>query len=153
MDTITFVGTLGRDPEVVANANGNGSRTRLRVAVNRYQGPDKEEKTNWVDVTAFGSLGENVAKSLKKGQRVVVMGQLDTYTREVQINGEDKTIGQVAFTAQAIGPDLRFQEADVRKGVTSNGGGQSRQASQQSAPAQSAPAAAPSASAGDDDDF
>lgn len=152
MNTITLVGTLGRDPEVVTAASGN-VRTRLRVAVTKYMGPDKEEKTHWVDVTAFGSLGENVANSLKKGHRVIIMGELDTYNRDVQIDGEDKTIGQVAFVASGVGPDLRWQEADVRKGATGNGGGQR----QQSAPAQrqSAPAAkaAPAAAAPADDDF
>lgn len=151
MNIITFVGTLGRDPEVVTASSGN-KRTRLRVAVTKYQGPDKEEKTHWVDVTAFGTLGENVANSLKKGHRVVVMGELDTYNREVQINGEDKTIGQVAFLATSIGPDLRWQEADVRKGVTGNGGGGAQRSESRPAPARQA--AAPAAAAvGDDDDF
>lgn len=121
MNTLTFEGTLGRDPEVVANSSGNGSRTRLRVAVNEYRGPDKDEKTHWIDVTAFGSLGENAATSLKKGQRITGEAKLDTYNREVQIDGDDKTLGMVAFVATSIGPSLRWQEADVRKGVTGNG--------------------------------
>lgn len=148
MNTLTFEGTLGRDPEVVANSNGNGNRTRLRIAVNEYRGPDKDEKTHWIDVTAFGSLGENAANTLKKGQRVFGEAKLDTYTRDVQIEGEDKTLGMVSFVATALGPSLRWQEADVRKGITGNGGGNSNESSKPAPKQEATPAAAVS-----DDDF
>lgn len=146
MNNITLVGTLGKDAEQVVAASGN-KRTRIRLAVTE-QGGTENEKTHWVDVTAFGTLGENAAVSLKKGQRVVVMGRLDTYDREVQINGEDKTIGQVAFVASAIGPDLRWATAEVTKVQGNSGGGQQSRP----APAKEAAPAAP-APAGDEEDF
>lgn len=149
MNTTAFVGTLGKDPEQVVASSGN-KRTRLRVAVTEQGGTDNE-KTHWVDVTAFGTLGENVHASLKKGQRVVVMGRLDTYQRDVQINGEDKSIGQVAFVALSVGPDLRWATADVTKvSGTGNGGGASAPAAAKPAAAK---AAAPAAGGDDDEDF
>lgn len=148
MNTTAFVGTLGKDPEQVVASSGN-KRTRLRLAVTEQGGTDNE-KTHWVDVTAFGTLGENVHASLKKGQRVVVMARLDTYNRDVQINGEDKTIGQVAFVALSVGPDLRWATADVTK-VSGNGNGGGASAPAKAAPAKAA--AAPAAGGDDDEDF
>lgn len=160
MNTFPFEGTLGRDPEVVANANGNGNRTRLRIAVDDYRGPDREEKTHWIDVTVFGSLGLNVANSLKKGHRVIGAAKLDTYAREVQIDGEDKTLGMVAFVATSLGPSLRWQEADVRKGATGNGdangsssNGTSSTGNPKSTGARKTKSARTPAGAVDDDDF
>ena len=150
--TITFVGNLTEDPQVRENTNG-GSRTTFRVAVNEWRGKDNEEKTTFVGVTAFRSLGVNLAKSLKKGQRVIVVGTLDGYTKDVQVNGEDVSLGMISFTADHVGPDLTFQEADVRKGANNQGansGGQSNGGGQKAA----APAAAKApAAANDADDF
>lgn len=119
MNSTTFVGNLTRDPELRHSQDGS-PRASLSVAVNEGQGDN--EKTHFVNVTAFGTLGENVAKSLKKGQRVVVVGRLDTYAKEVQVSGEDKKLTLTNFIASALGPDLRWATADVTR-VTSNGGG------------------------------
>lgn len=155
MNTTVLVGTLGRDPELVTAASGN-VRCRLRVAVTEQGGTDNE-KTHWVDITAFGSLGENVAESLKKGQRIIAMVRLDTYNREVTINGEEKTIGQVAFVAMAAGPDLRWATAEVTKiSGTGNSNGAAKPAAKAAEPAAAKPAAAkaaPAAAVADDEDF
>lgn len=154
MSNITMVGTLGRDPELVTAPSGN-VRCRLRVAVTTNGGRDNE-KTDWYDWTVFGDLGQNVAASLKKGQRVILEGRPETYTREVTIDGDEKTIGQVSFVAFNAGADLRFATAEITK-VSGNGGGSANNSSASSAPAakKTSPAktAAPAAAAGDDDDF
>ena len=112
MNSISFVGNLGGDPVLRESASGT-LRATFTVAVN--EGTGDAEKTHWVNVTAFGSLGENLASSLRKGQRVLVIGRLDTYKREVQINGEDKDLMMTQFIASAVGPDLRWAKASVTK--------------------------------------
>jgi len=44
-----------------------------------------------------------------------VVGSLNTYTKEVEINGETKKLTMVTFRADAVGPDLRFATASVSK--------------------------------------
>jgi len=111
MNSISFVGNLTADPKPVTSASGN-TRTTFTVAVNEGQGDDK--KAHFVDCTAFGTLGEN-ALSLHKGTRVIVVGSLNTYTKEVEINEETKKLTMVTFRADAVGPDLRFATASVSK--------------------------------------
>jgi len=112
MNAIHFVGNLTADPKLVTGPSGK-PRASFTVAVN--EGQDDNKQTHFVNVAAFGTLGENLAGSLTKGQRVVVIGRLNTYKKEVEIDGEVKNITMVGFNASAVGPDLRFATATVAK--------------------------------------
>lgn len=126
MNSTTFVGNLTGDPEL-RYSSGNKPRATFTVAVNEGQGD--EERTHFINVTAFGTLGENVADSLRKGQRVVVHGRLNTYKKAVVIDDKDVDLTMCGFTASAVGPDLRWATAKVTKvvrekdGDSGNGGG------------------------------
>ncbi len=109
-----FVGNLAADP--VLRSSGTGTpRATFSIAVNEGDKDKGTEKTHWVDFTAFGTLAENVVASLKKGQRIIVQGRLDTYDKAVTIAGEEKNIKMTSFKADAVGPDLRWQQAQVSK--------------------------------------
>lgn len=163
MNAIHFVGNLTATPKLVEGANGK-RRATFSVAVNEGQGDD--EKTHFVNVTAFGTLGENVASSLSKGQRVVVVGRLNTYRKEVDVDGEAKSLTMVGFTASAVGPDLRWAVAKVSKIVREDAAADTAAAvgndDEETAPAASAKssassktstkAATPQATADDEDD-
>ncbi|MHB8318123.1 MAG: single-stranded DNA-binding protein [Acidimicrobiales bacterium] len=114
MNAIHFVGNLTADPKLIEGASGK-VRVSCSVAVNEGQGDD--EKTHFVNVSAFGTLAENIAHSLTKGQRVVVVGRLNTYKREVEVDDQPVNLTMVSFTASAMGPDLRFARAKVSKVV------------------------------------
>ena len=79
------------------------------------EGQGENEKTHWVDVTAFNSLAENVAESLAKGMRVVVVGRIDTYRREIETTEGPKPFTTVKFIAQEVSPSLVFARAKVTK--------------------------------------
>jgi single-strand DNA-binding protein len=75
----------------------------------------------WQDVndgffrcTAWRSVAENAAKSLKKGQRVMVIGKL--IQRSFETEGQKRTV--VEIQVQHVGLDLQFATAQVEK-VTS----------------------------------
>ncbi len=153
MNSISFVGNLTADPKLIFGNSGK-ARATFSVAVNEGQGED--EKTHFVNVTAFGSLAENIADSLSKGQRVVVVGRLNTYAKDVTIDGDEKSLTMVNFTASAIGPDLRWATAKVTKVVRE--GNAAADVDSGSAPAKSSakpsPAKQPAKQAvADDDDF
>jgi single-strand DNA-binding protein len=119
MNSISFVGNLLADPEL--KFTDGKPRAIFRVAVNEGQGD--QEKMHPIDVTAFGTLAENLAESLKRGMRVVVVGRFNSYKSEVEIKGEEKTITRLSVTASAVGPDLRWATAKVSKVSRDSGQG------------------------------
>ncbi|MGA8372177.1 MAG: single-stranded DNA-binding protein, partial [Acidimicrobiales bacterium] len=71
-----------------------------------------EESTSFFDVVCWRELAENVALSLTKGMRVVVIGRLEQRSWE---NDEGERRFKVEIVAEEIGPSLRFATADVQK--------------------------------------
>jgi single-strand DNA-binding protein len=76
--TLTAVGHLARNPEVVAK--GDVSYTRFCLMGNDYAGKDDEgaarEVTTSVWLTAFGALGDSIARHARKGDQLVVEARL-----------------------------------------------------------------------------
>lgn len=76
---LIIVGNLGRDPEMRYTASGVPV-TNFTVAVNRvWTGQDgqRQEKTTWFRVAAWRQLAERCGQYLTKGQKVMVIGELD----------------------------------------------------------------------------
>ena len=99
------IGTLTFDPELRTSAAGK-PYLRVRLAVKPFvSGADQETETLFYDVVAFGSLAEHTAKSLHKGDRVVVIGtgKRNTWTGR---DGHERTTNEIV--ANGLGPDLRF---------------------------------------------
>ena len=112
LQSVTFVGNLGGNPVLRFSENGK-PRATFSVAITEGQGDN--EKTHWVDVTAFNNLAENVSDSLAKGMRVVVVGRIDTYKREIDTTEGTKQVTTVKFIAQEVSPSLVFCRAKVTK--------------------------------------
>ena len=152
MNQISIVGNLTADPTIRVNDDGK-SRATFTVAVN--EGTGESERTHFVNVTAFGTLGENVAGSLHRGNRVVVVGRLNTYQRKFEIDGEEKNVTMTAVTASAVGPDLRWAVARVSKVQrdSSNGSEPEPEPAEAPVPAASTNGSKQAAPAASDDDF
>ena len=120
--TVTITGTLTRDPELRFTAGGKGVAT-LAVAVDYSYQKNNEwvKEASFFNVTAWDTLGENVAASLTKGMRVIVTGRLQQRSYETQ-QGEKRSV--VEIVADEIGPSLRWATAQVEKVARSEGGGQ-----------------------------
>jgi single-strand DNA-binding protein len=112
-DAVTLVGNLTSDPKLSYSSENKTPIARFTVAVN--QGFKDTEKTHFTPVTAFGTLAENIADTLRKGQRVVVLARVDSYSKSVEIDGEEKNLTMINFVATAVGPDLRWAVAKVAK--------------------------------------
>jgi single-strand DNA-binding protein len=85
MNSTIISGNLVGDPELRSTGSGQ-SVANFLVADNRRwrdQGTKEwQETTTYVDVVAWGTLGEHVAHSLHKGDRVTVTGRLDQHSWE-----------------------------------------------------------------------
>lgn len=138
MTSITIRGNITAPPELRYTQNGKAVAS---VTVAENVGKDDQKRTNFHRVTLWGELGEHAA-SLEKGTSVIVVGRLDE--REYQ-DREGQTRRAWDITADAFGPDLRFQTATVEK-ASSNGGQARTQSNQWAAPE-------PATSYGDDTPF
>lgn len=75
---VQLMGNLGNDPEVKKMENGR-KMARFSVATNEsYKNAKGEwvENTQWHNLTAWGSVAENVEKNLFKGTEVLIEGKL-----------------------------------------------------------------------------
>ena len=111
----TFVGNLTRDPEVRQTQKGL-SVASFSVAVTRKRGD--EEYVSYFDCSVWGTMAENVMRSLHKGDRVVVFG---TLTQDRFTDKEGKTRSATNLTVEAVGPDLRWATAIVKKNEVNGG--------------------------------
>ena len=76
---ITLIGNLGRDPEMRYSASGVAV-TNLSVATSRnWTGQDgqRQEKTVWFRVSVWDRQAETCNQYLTKGQRVLVVGEME----------------------------------------------------------------------------
>ena len=79
MNSTIISGNLVRDPELRSTGSGQPA-ANFSVADNRrwrdQGGQEWQETTTYVDVVAWGTLGEHVARSPHEGDRVTVTGRL-----------------------------------------------------------------------------
>jgi single-strand DNA-binding protein len=90
LNQCTFIGNLGADPELRGDG-GDRSVLKMRIAVtNSWIDRDdkKQERTEWVSIAVFGRRGEGLAKILSKGDRVCVVGRMQT--SEYEKDGEKR---------------------------------------------------------------
>ena len=122
-NSVTLVGNITRDPEMRFTNTGQAV-TSFGLAVNRRwqnrQSGEWDEQVSFFDITAWGSLGENTAGSLNKGNRVIVTGRLQQRSYETQA-GEKRSVVEVV--ADEIGPSLRWANAKIERNERSGGEG------------------------------
>lgn len=99
---VTLMGNLTRDPELRTTPNGQ-SVCNFSLALNRsYKGQDGEwkEMTDFVDIIAWGPLGERVAQYLTKGRPALVSGRLQSRSWEQE--------GQKRSKVEVVANDVTF---------------------------------------------
>lgn len=104
MNTITATGNVTRDPEVKYT---QGGMAICKFSVASSYGKDDKKKTTFIDIVAFGELGENVCENVKKGSRVTVIGRLQIEPYEKQDGTKMK---RVEVIADDVSTSLRFAQ-------------------------------------------
>lgn len=111
--TITATGNLTKDPELRFTTSGRGVASFGIAVSRRYQVNNEwQEQTSFLNVVAWGDLGENAAASLTKGTRVIVTGRLEQRSYDTK-EGEKRSA--VEIVADEIGPSLRWARATVER--------------------------------------
>ena len=95
----TFIGNLGRDPELRYTPSGQAV-ANFSIACNESwkdkETGEKQERTEWIRLQAWGRLAEIAGEYLKKGAQVYVAGRMQT--RKYEKDGEEKYITEVVMT-------------------------------------------------------
>jgi single-strand DNA-binding protein len=112
-NVIHIVGTVGKDPELNYTTGGRAV-AKFSVATNRKwkQNDEWKEEATWHSIIAWSDLGENVAASLQKGNRVMVSGRLSIRSYE---DREGNTKYSTEIVADNIGAELRFATCVVER--------------------------------------
>lgn len=124
---ITIVGNLVADPELRFIPNG-AAVTTIRVAstprvYNRETQQWEDGEALFLTCNIWRQAAENVAESLTKGARVVVVGKLKQRSYQTK-EGENRTVFEV--DADEIAPSLKYATAQITRnesGQTGQGGG------------------------------
>jgi single-strand DNA-binding protein len=116
--TVTAIGNLARNPELVAK--GDTLYTRFCLVGNDYAGRDEEgaarEVVTSVWFVAFGALGEAIAKNLRKGDQLIAQARIrdNTWTDKQGEPRYDHSFVVEGFRFGAPGP-LRREELQRRE--------------------------------------
>ncbi|WP_031010691.1 single-stranded DNA-binding protein [Streptomyces sp. NRRL F-5727] len=114
--TLTITGNLVEDPELRHTPSGHAV-AKFRIAstprtYDKQSGQWQDGESLFMTVSAWRSLGENVAASIQRGTRVVVVGTLRQRTYEDN-QGVKRTVVEVE--AEEVAPSLRNATAQVTK--------------------------------------
>ncbi len=110
---VTFVGTLGADPELKFTQAGLAVASFNVATTKRVKDGDgwKDGPTSWVRCTVWRQYAENVAESLVKGSRVMVTGEMSQ--RDYEKDGQKRTVWECQV--EDVGPVLRYATATVKR--------------------------------------
>jgi single-strand DNA-binding protein len=100
---VHITGYVGTDVELRSNSAGGVASFRVASTPRHRKGGDwVDGNTTWMTVTCWRSLAEHAAKSVHKGDPVIVIGKLRTNVWK----GEDAVVERLILEATTLGHDL-----------------------------------------------
>ena len=113
-NTVTLIGNLTDDPELHFTPNGAAvANFRLAVTPRIRQGDQwTDGETSFFRINCWRHLAENVAETLSKGARAIVIGRLRLRSWETP-EGDKRTVVEVE--ADEVAPSLKFATATVQR--------------------------------------
>ena len=124
----TIIGNVTDDPKLTFTGEGT-PRLNFGVAINHYwtdASGEKQEKTSFINVTAWRYLAEDSANVLEKGVGVIINGRLEQRSWDDKESGQKRSV--VEITADNIGLLTRSIESFERKRRNNEGGAPAKKA-------------------------
>jgi len=116
VNRVILVGRLGKDPEIRSTPGGT-SVAKFTIATDEKftdrQG-EKQERTEWHNIVAWGKLAEICGQYLRKGKLVFIEGSIRTDS------WEDKESGQKKYRTEIIAQNMQMLD---RRGDEEGGSG------------------------------
>ena len=126
LNKVILMGNLGADPEMRYTASGTAVAKFSLATSRKFTGKDgqKQEKTEWHRIVAWGKLAEICGQYLSKGKQVMIEGRIEYgsyekdgvkhYTTDI-VAENMQMLG--APGGQAIGAKSRSRRSDRRQVV------------------------------------
>jgi single-strand DNA-binding protein len=121
-NTVSLVGNITDDPELRFTPSGSAV-ANFTVAVNRRfqkDGQWEDRLDGFFRCNCWRDMAENVAESLQKGMRVVVVGRLQQRSWDDN-DGNRRSVFEIQV--DEVGPSLRWATAQIQKSRRSSAPG------------------------------
>jgi len=113
MNKVILMGRLTKDPELRYTSNNNTAVCSFSLAVDRrFSKPGEEKKTDFFNIVAWRNQAEFCSKYFTKGQRVVVVGNL-------QNRSWDDNEGRKHYITEVIAEEVYFADSRRNEGEAS----------------------------------
>ena len=105
INKVILIGNLGRDPEVRYTPSGTAVANFSLATTDNWTNKDgeKQSRTEWHRIVAWGRLGETCGEYLSKGSQVYIEGSIQTNEWEDQEGNKRKTTEIRAWRMQMLG--------------------------------------------------
>lgn len=116
INKVILVGRLGKDPEIRSTPSGT-TVAKFSLATDEKftdKSGEKQDRTEWHNIVAFGKLAEICGQYLRKGKLVYIDGSIhyDSW--------DDKETGQKKYRTEITAATMKMLD---RKGDEGGGGG------------------------------
>src|SRR5262249_35814583 len=97
VNKVILVGRLGKDPEIRSTPSGTTVAKFSLATDDRYtdKNGEKQERTEWHNITAWGKLAEICGQYLRKGKLIYIEGSIRTDS------WDDKETGQKRYAPRS----------------------------------------------------
>jgi single-strand DNA-binding protein len=116
INKVILVGRLGKDPEVRSTPSGQ-TVAKFSVATDEKftdRNGEKQQRTEWHNIVAWGKLGEICGQYLRKGKLVFIEGRIQTDS------WDDKESGQKKYRTDIVANEMKMLD---KKGDDEGSGG------------------------------
>ena len=116
INKVILVGRLGKDPEIRSTPQGNTVAKFTMATDEKFtdRAGEKQERTEWHNIVAWGKLGEICGQYLRKGKLVYIEGSIRTDS------WDDKESGQKKYRTEIVANTMKMLD---RRGDDAGGGG------------------------------
>ncbi len=122
INKVILVGRLGKDPEIRSTPQGT-TVAKFTVATDEKftdRAGERQERTEWHNIVAWGKLGEICGQYLRKGKLVYIEGSIRTDS------WDDKESGQKKYRTEIVANTMKMLDRRGDEGGGSGGGGYDR---------------------------
>jgi len=104
VNKVILIGNLGKDPELKYTPSGRAVTQFPLATTEQWTGQDgqKNEKTTWHNIVAWGKQAEVMKEYLRKGRQVYIEGRIDNRSYEKK-DGSGK-----AYISEVIVQNFQF---------------------------------------------
>jgi single-strand DNA-binding protein len=92
VNKVVLIGNLGRDPEIRQTSAGQTLARFSLATSDRWvdREGNRQERTEWHNVKAWGRLGEQCERFLRAGRKVYIEGRLESREMTDQQTGQNR---------------------------------------------------------------